>query len=465
MKIPQSDQYPNQHVINAIITANNRLTATICATDADIIMDNGNSTALPRSELDSHANMIVLGKHCFPFESTGKTCSVKPFSSELGIAENVPIIDGAIAYEEPYTGETFILLMRNALYIPTMDINLIPPFILRAGGVIVNDVPKIHCNDPMVTDHCISFRTHELTIPLQLQGTFSFFHHRVPTMDELHGCDKIFITPDASSWNPHCDSFSRNEQAMTDYEGNIVHKERRPNFLMKIDDDDTNYDLAPISALEWNATIDTVISSVYSVPEFNQDPNEIVDDAILHLAQALSDKAEISKFCASIGCCDMNVNIIDDDLFITSTEYSQYDDSYFSKDILKPKDINSTTAGPPHGITKANLAKIWTITELLAAGVIDQTTQLNRHNADNSLSRHLSTNDRMLSCDIPQQITSYTNDSFTNTMSKVIRQVKYRASNYTYNIHEYYRTYGKAIVLYSALVTKDTDTNDIGYES
>ena len=69
------------------------------------------------------------------------------------------------------------------------------------------------------------------------------------------------------------------------------------------------------------------------------------------------------------------------------------------------------------------------------------------------------------SCDIPQHITSYTNDSFTNTMSKVIRQVKYRASNYTYNIHEYYRTYGKAIVRYSALVTKDTDTNDIGYES
>ena len=47
-------------------------------------------SAYPRSELDSHANMVVLGKHAFIFESSGRTCNVRPFSEELGIAENVP---------------------------------------------------------------------------------------------------------------------------------------------------------------------------------------------------------------------------------------------------------------------------------------------------------------------------------------------------------------------------------------
>ncbi len=128
-------------------------------------MINSSISGAPRSELDSHANMIVLGKDSFIFESTGQTCTVKPFSSELGQANNVPIVDGAIAYDDPYSGETILLLIRNALYIPSMDINLIPPFIMRAGGVIVNDVPKIHCSDPTTSDHSISFQNHDLRIP------------------------------------------------------------------------------------------------------------------------------------------------------------------------------------------------------------------------------------------------------------------------------------------------------------
>ena len=370
--------------------------AEISATAGDLQMDDVEHSALPRSELDSHANMIVLGKHCFPFESTGRSCNVKPFSSELGIAENVPIIDGAIVYEDPYTGQAFILLIRNALYIPTMEINLIPPFILRAGGVIVNDIPKIHCDNPLTTDHCISFRSHELVIPLQLQGTFSFFHHRTPTNEELHGCDKIFITPDSPSWNPHCDSFSRNEQAMTDYEGNIVHENRRLNLLMKPEDDRNNYELAPISGSTWNTSIDSTISSVFTLPDTDSFDNIIVDTSVMELAQALSQKAEISKFCASIGCCNMNIKVPDTDLFTEAKEDPLYDESFFSKDLPIVRNVNSTTASPSKGISKTSLAKLWTISEKLADGVINNTTQLNRQSADNSLSRHFTTNDRML---------------------------------------------------------------------
>ena len=111
----------------------------------------------PRTELDSHANMAVAGKHSFIFESTGRTCDVSPFSKDLGMVSNVPIVDAAIAYEDVKTGEVVILLMRNALYIPSMSINLIPPFLMRCGGVIVRETAKIHCDNPTKLDHCISF--------------------------------------------------------------------------------------------------------------------------------------------------------------------------------------------------------------------------------------------------------------------------------------------------------------------
>ena len=101
------------------------------------------SSADARTELDSHANMmVVLGKHSFIFEATGQKCNVKPFTSDLGQLSNMPIVDGAIAYNCPHTGQVYVLLLWNALHMPAMEINLIPLCIMRVRGVNVSDVPK-----------------------------------------------------------------------------------------------------------------------------------------------------------------------------------------------------------------------------------------------------------------------------------------------------------------------------------
>ena len=46
--------------------------------------------------------MMVLGANSYIFESTGKTCNVQPFLEELDLAENVPIVDGDVAYDCPH---------------------------------------------------------------------------------------------------------------------------------------------------------------------------------------------------------------------------------------------------------------------------------------------------------------------------------------------------------------------------
>ena len=82
---------PNQHILNAIVSSN-----LADSTHSE------NST----SELDSHANMIVLGNYAFIFETTGRTCNVEPFATELGVAQNVPIVDAAIDYDCVHSQET-----------------------------------------------------------------------------------------------------------------------------------------------------------------------------------------------------------------------------------------------------------------------------------------------------------------------------------------------------------------------
>ena len=93
---------------------------------------------------------------------------------------------------------------------------------MREGGLTVNDIPKMHCDDPCIEDHCILFKDIDLRIPLQLNGIFSYFNSRKPLPSELYDKDKVFITPDASEWNPHCASYSHNESIMTNYEGEMA---------------------------------------------------------------------------------------------------------------------------------------------------------------------------------------------------------------------------------------------------
>ena len=130
------------------------------------------------------------------------TCDVLPFDPSIGKSTSVPIVDGAIAYDCPRTQKAYLLIFKNALYVPSMTHNLVPPFIMREAGLIVHDIPKIHVQDPSQYDHSIQDPDTDLLIPLQLNGIFSFFHTRKPTDDEIAYSPRILLTPDCHKWDP-----------------------------------------------------------------------------------------------------------------------------------------------------------------------------------------------------------------------------------------------------------------------
>ena len=119
-----------------------------------------------------------------------------------------------------------------------MDHNLIPPFMLRAGSVVVNNVPKIHCECPAVEDHCILFGQSELRILLQINGVSSYFHTRVPAERELHECEKLFLTPCSSDWNPYYESYEIDDSSMVDFEGDMHEPSQRLKHQVLFEDKD-----------------------------------------------------------------------------------------------------------------------------------------------------------------------------------------------------------------------------------
>ena len=155
---------PNDHLIERMMT---------------LILISGENVYLESStELDSHAIMVVIGKQAFIFSQSGQYANVQKFTDEVKGIPKVPIVDAVIAYDCPKYGQTYLLVVRNALCVPSMEHNLIPPFILRESGLVLNDTPKIHCNVPSAEDHSLFDEETRLRIPFTLDGKFSVFKSR-----------------------------------------------------------------------------------------------------------------------------------------------------------------------------------------------------------------------------------------------------------------------------------------------
>ena len=53
-----------------------------------------------RTELDSHANMPVVGKHAYIIDETGKNVDVSPFTPDYKPL-TVPLVDATVKYNNP----------------------------------------------------------------------------------------------------------------------------------------------------------------------------------------------------------------------------------------------------------------------------------------------------------------------------------------------------------------------------
>ena len=69
--------------------------------------------------------MLVAVKQAFVFSHSGQYANVQVFSKEIEGLSSVPIVDAVIAYDCPSSGETHLLVVRNALCVLTMEINLL----------------------------------------------------------------------------------------------------------------------------------------------------------------------------------------------------------------------------------------------------------------------------------------------------------------------------------------------------
>jgi hypothetical protein len=117
-----------------------------------------------------------------------RTCEVGRYSQDYEPME-VQLVDAAV--RDDCDGSMYILLILNALYVPSLDHNLLPRFMMREAGVIVQDTPKIQLDDPSGEEHALAFPETGFRFPLSLWGVFSYFRTTTPPNDDLVEPDEV----------------------------------------------------------------------------------------------------------------------------------------------------------------------------------------------------------------------------------------------------------------------------------
>ena len=151
-----------------------------------------------RIELDSHADTIVAGANCTVLEYTGQECDVSPYSSDYSPVTGVPVVKAATVWQSEITGQEFLLVFNQALYMPSLSHSLINPNQLRAFGTTVQDNP--YSSEPLY----IQTRNKKFAMELRSTGTVIYATTRTPTEEDLQSGDLPLIElSSAHEWNPH----------------------------------------------------------------------------------------------------------------------------------------------------------------------------------------------------------------------------------------------------------------------
>ncbi len=361
----------------------------------------GSHSGLHATELDYHANMAVAGSDCMVIATSGCHATVTPFSTHLPTMDVVEIGNVAIAYNDPISLQTYLLVMRNAWLIPTMDHNLIPPFLIRLAGLQVDETPKHQLALPTVDNDAIYDSETGMRIHLKLNGILSYFLTQALTLDEIENWDTfpiIFLTPDGVAWDPHTSHCGDNEEATLDTNGLIVEHDIQPPHTLFSEAVMSKPYGKEVAWSEFN----NVVNAVYESAERGQGcPLTAAEVVKLNahqirvqlaslggsykpqcFASQVTENFHVSHAAMAFG----SVSKDDDACEIFEARVSEMLVTVFAT-------IQAVSAGRLKGVSAEHLDKVWCIPHDDVACTLGVMTQSLCHNPDSSLSRNVRTND------------------------------------------------------------------------
>ena len=127
------------------------------------------------SEMDSHADTCVVSpKTSLIVNDFGRPVRVHGYDESVSEKAHCRTVSGVVAYNDPTSGETYMLVVHQAIAIPAIKVNLLSPMQIRDNDLHVNEEPKHMALNPTEDHHCIWIEVdgndEPLVIPFLIQG-------------------------------------------------------------------------------------------------------------------------------------------------------------------------------------------------------------------------------------------------------------------------------------------------------
>jgi hypothetical protein len=167
--------------------------------------------------LDSHADSCGVNHEAKILETYGQAAEVSEFSDSCQPLQDVPMVKAAIAYDNPNTGETVILIINQAFYFVGDKLThiLLNPNQMRSNNIQVDDIPK-HLSTTSL--HSIIAAEDNFVILLNLKEIMPCFHARTPSIMETETCQNIVLTSkeECYLYSPHFEDLEREAKNIND---------------------------------------------------------------------------------------------------------------------------------------------------------------------------------------------------------------------------------------------------------
>jgi hypothetical protein len=294
-------------------------------------------------EMDTHADTCVLGPNFIILHHTGRECDVSPYTESYNEIKGVQIVTGATSWTCQDTGETFVLVIHEALWMPgSLTHSLVNPNQLRAFGSTIQDNPwegPLSLEDP----------NDIVKIPLTLTGTNIGFTTRTPSQDELDGCQHLHLTSQ-QDWDP-------DNMVVPRFDISALEKEEVPSDVYDDDAEDVIYN--PVSftrrlvascrvrAIPQKREVQEILTDVKGPPNFTTEnrradisPQSLADRWCIGLEQAtLTLKSTTQRYMRSASLPLARRYKADRMFFLPRLKGEFYTDTVFGP--VKSKDGNT----------------------------------------------------------------------------------------------------------------------------
>ena len=131
-------------------------------------------------ECETHADSWCIGRHIHTLNNYDIPVTLYGYDHVL-CSQKFRKVYAAVAYTDPMTGNTYNLMIHQAIEIPHLDHHLLFPMKCLVNGVMINYTPKFLTNDPTPQTHVIMVdiedsdaENDKLIVPLSMKDLTSY---------------------------------------------------------------------------------------------------------------------------------------------------------------------------------------------------------------------------------------------------------------------------------------------------